>query len=61
MEFADHHKIKDKIELPETGLKMELSLARIFDMMLMTMGEDKREALLDESIAYYRDLPPSVR
>lgn len=60
-EFVAHHEIAGEIDYPDNKDKMEDALSKIFDIILLSMGEKKREDLIVESVAYFRDLPPSLR
>lgn len=55
-EFINHHKLPNDLPIPEKGLFLEESLARIFNVMLYSMGEQKREELLKDSEEYLRSL-----
>ena len=60
-EFIKFHNLPKDTLKPEKGLKMEFSLARIFDIMLLSMGKDKRKDLLAIANEYYMSIPFSMR
>lgn len=51
-DFIKHHNINPLILRPEPGLFIEEALSRIFDAMLHSMGEGKREEVLNEIAEY---------
>ena len=53
-EFITHHKLPTELlyALPDKGQPVVLALSRIFDVMLHSMGSDKRESILNELDAY---------
>lgn len=60
-EFIEHHKFVPYVQLPQPKEKAHEFLAKLFDLMLHSMGEEKRKQAIKEADAYYNDLPPSVR
>ena len=60
-EFIAHHHLPEDLPLPSPGIKSDQMLARIFDVMLHTLGKEKRDAFLKDAEDYYYSLPPSVR
>ena len=59
-EFMQHHKIEGLI-LPSSGDTTPGALEKIFTIILASLPEDKRNAILKDCEAYYHDTPPSVR
>lgn len=60
-EFVEYHKIDKDIPLPDGKEYPHISFEKIFNVMIHSMSEEKREAIIKDAIAYYNDLPPSVR
>lgn len=60
-EFIDHHKLDKNLDLPCIGEKPDISLSKIFDIMLHSMGLEKRYELLKDAEEYLLSLPPSLR
>lgn len=57
-DFIEHHNLSKDLLMPMPGLVLEESLSRIFDVMLHSMGEDKRLQALKELDEYIASLPP---
>lgn len=60
-EFAEHFKIEEHLIFPEGKDNAAQCLSKIFDLILHSLGEEKRKELLADSLKYYYDVPPSVR
>jgi antitoxin component of RelBE/YafQ-DinJ toxin-antitoxin module len=60
-EFAKHNNLPITLLMPEAKQATHQALARIFDILLLSMGEEKRNELLNDAEEYFNDLPPSVR
>jgi hypothetical protein len=60
-DFILHNSLPDDLLLPETGLTTHAALSRIFDVLLHSMGKEKREAILLEVEEYVSSLPPAFR
>ena len=60
-DFIEYHKLAPYVQFPQPKEKTHEFLAKIFDLMLHSMGEEKREQAIKEADTYYNDLPPSVR
>jgi surface polysaccharide O-acyltransferase-like enzyme len=60
-EFMNYHNIPDYTLLPNLYDKSHELLAKILNIMLLTMSEYNREALLKDAEAYLNDLPPNLR
>jgi hypothetical protein len=60
-EFINHHQLPEDLIVPNKSDSSQVCLAKIFDVMLRSMGEEKRKACIKDSITYLNDLPPSVR
>lgn len=54
-DFIDHHKLCKDLPKPEPGLLIHLSMSRIFDVMLHSMGEEKRNNILKEVEDYNKN------
>jgi hypothetical protein len=59
-EFMEYHKIGD-MPCPEGKEPVHEAMEKIFNIMLGSIEETKREAIIKDAIAYYHDLPPNVR
>lgn len=57
--FIKHHKLLEDLPVPEKGHSAEQALAKIFDIMLYSMGDEKRETLLKESEEYFNSIDHS--
>lgn len=56
-EFIAYHNLSKDLPLPESGLSTEEALSRIFDVMLYSMGEEKRNEFLQDVNEYSKSLP----
>lgn len=58
-DFMDHHRILGA--LPESGDSPQVALAKIIDIMLRSMGKEKRNQCLQEAKEYFSSIPPAAR
>jgi hypothetical protein len=56
-----HHNIDASMPLPEGKEPTHEALEKIFNIMVASVGEKKREEIIKDAMAYYNDLPPNVR
>jgi len=56
-EFISYHKLPHDIPVPDSSLSTEEALSRIFDIMLYSIGEEKRNEVLDDVSNYSMSLP----
>lgn len=47
-DFIEHYNLDPKLERPITGLQTHEALSRIFDIILHSMGDEKRQNVLRE-------------
>lgn len=47
--------------LPEAKEATHEALEKIFNIMIQSMDEKRQEEIIKDAMAYYNDLPPSVR
>lgn len=59
IEFMQHHNISG--ELPTSDDITNVVLAKIFDIMLKSMGEEKRRQCIDDAKKYLTSVPPAAR
>lgn len=55
-DFIEFHKLPKDLPVPCPGLTTHESLARIFDIMLHSMGKEKRDEILKECGIYIEGL-----
>jgi hypothetical protein len=60
-EFVAHHKLPANLPVPVAGLSTHVALSRIFDIMLHSMGEEKREEILKNLDEYNMSVPACFR
>lgn len=60
-EFIEYHKLPEILPLPEAKEATHMAMIKIFDIILYSMGEEKRQELIKEALDYYHDLPIAVR
>lgn len=60
-EFIEHHKLEGTITLPKDKMAPHEVLEMILDIMLHSMGPDKREKSIKDATAYLHDLPYGIR
>lgn len=60
-DFIEYHKIPQDLPLPTTGLIMNISMSYILDIMVHSMGDQKREEVLKELEEYKSSLPFDLR
>jgi hypothetical protein len=51
-DFIEHHNLSKNIPLPSSHMLIHLALSRIFDVMLYSMGEEKRRNIIKELEEY---------
>lgn len=51
-QFIEHHNLSKDLPMPVPGLSPHESLGRIFDIILCSMGPQKREEMIKECQAY---------
>lgn len=59
-EFMEHHKISE-MPTPQPKDSTDMALSKIFDIMICSMGEEKRDAILKDAEEYLYSVPPSAR
>jgi hypothetical protein len=60
-DFIEFHNLPKDLELPSPGLSTSQSLSRIFDVLLHSMGEKKRQEALELIKEYKSGLPVDYR
>ena len=60
-DFIEHHKLQSDLPLPIPGLPTHEALSRIFDIMLHSMGEEKRAECLKNLDDYNMGIPAHFR
>lgn len=60
-DFIEHHKLSSDLPLPIPGLTTHEALSRIFDVMLHSMGEEKRQETLKNLDEYSMGIPAHFR
>lgn len=45
--FIEYHKLSKDLALPSPGIPTHVALSRIFDIILHSMGDDKRKEILN--------------
>lgn len=60
-DFINHHNLDKSLPLPEGNLKIHLALSRILDVMVHSMGEEIRNAVLKELDEYKMSVPAAFR
>lgn len=60
-EFVEHHKLEGSLTLPKDKMAPHEVLEMILDIMLHSMGPEKRAKAIEDATAYLNDLTPSVR
>ncbi len=60
-EFMTYHELPKDLPLPEINESTQVALAKIFNVMIHSMGEEKRKEITRDAEAYLNDLPPSIR
>lgn len=60
-DFIEYHKITKDLPFPTTGLIMHKSMSYILDIMVHSMGDQKREEILKELEEYKSSLPFDLR
>lgn len=57
-DFVAHHNLPQGMLMPVPGLTTQQALSRIFDIILHSLGEEKRLQALTELDEYIAGLPP---
>lgn len=60
-EFIDFHKLPKDLPMPCPGLSTHVALSRIFDVILHSMGEEKRQEILSNLDEYNMGIPAHFR
>ena len=60
-EFVEHHDLPKDLPVPEMYIPMHKSLSRIFDIIIHSMGDEKRQKILDDLDKYKMDMPSHFR
>jgi hypothetical protein len=60
-EFIEHHKLPKDLQLPEKAEKLHIGMSKIFDVMLHSMGPEKRNEILIDLDKYKMSLPAHFR
>ena len=60
-EFIDFHKLPKDLPMPCPGLSTHVALSRIFDVILHSMGEEKRQEILSNLDEYNMSVPAHFR
>ena len=60
-EFIDHHNLDKNLPLPDSNDQTHVALSKIFDVMLHSMGKEKREEFILNSNEYNMSLPACLR
>lgn len=55
----EHHSIAGDLPKEKDGNAVVLS--KIFDLMLKSMGEEKRRLFIDDAKRYVSEIPPAAR
>jgi hypothetical protein len=55
----EHHNISG--DMPNVSDQINVALAKIFDLMLKSMGEEKRRLCIDDAKKYISSVPPAAR
>jgi len=63
IDFIEHHGIvMDKSNcLPDGSMKIHLALSRILDVMVHSMGENKRSEIMKELDEYKKEIPSFLK
>jgi hypothetical protein len=60
-DFIDFHNLPKDLPMPEGALRLEVCMSRVLDIMLHSMGNEKREKILKELELYKEGLPFDLR
>ncbi len=60
-EFIDKHKLDDTLPLPGEGDTNSGALSKIFDLIIHSLGEEKRQQILKECDEYVMGIPAQLR
>lgn len=59
-DFIKHHNLPD-LPKPQPNNTVDDALSKIFDIILHSLGDEKRDAILKEVEEYCQSIPPSAR
>jgi len=60
-DFIEHHNLPKDLAMPSVGLSTGEALSRIFDIILHSMGEQKRNEALEKLKEYNMSIPACFR
>lgn len=60
-DFIEYHKLPKDLPLPEMGIGMNLCMSRILDVMVHSMGEEKRKEILEDLDKYRIGIPAAFK
>lgn len=60
-DFIEHHNLSKDLAMPCAGLTTTEALSRIFDIVLHSMGEEKRNEALEKLKEYNMSIPACFR
>lgn len=60
-EFIAHNKLPESLPVPNTGDKTHDALSKIFDIILHSMGKEKRDQILSSLDEYNMSVPAAFR
>lgn len=60
-DFINHHKLSKNLPVPSNGITNHEALSRIFDIMIHSMGDEKRQEILKDLEEYNKGIPPHFR
>jgi len=57
----EYHHIDKSMPVPQAKEATHEGLEKIFNILIASIEEKKREEIIKDAMAYYHDLPPNVR
>lgn len=57
----EYHNIDSSMPVPVAKEATHEGLEKIFNILIASIEEKKREEIIKDAMAYYHDLPPNVR
>jgi len=60
-DFIEHHNLPKDLPMPCAGLSTTEALSRIFDIVLHSMGDEKRNEALEKLKEYNMGIPACFR
>jgi hypothetical protein len=60
-DFIEHHNLPKDLPMPCAGLTTHEALSRIFDVILYSLGEEKRQEILSNLNEYKMGIPACFR